>query len=135
MAALTENSMRNTQKPLVPIKTYFDVPASTEIFKGAICHINAAGEATPVDGVATKIVAGIAAEYYKSGASATTNKPLPVEFNHLVWLPTGALTKADIGKAVYASDDNTVTLTSLNNCLIGTIADFRSGEVLVHVHR
>lgn len=58
-------------------------------------------------------------------------KSVPVRREGYVQLAVGSVAVTDIGKAVYASDGNTYTLTQSTNTPVGTVHRFVSGGVAI----
>ena len=140
MAALTANRSVSTRMPTVEgPKRDFQVAASTTIYRGAFVGLNLTGYLTPATAstVGTTLVGrqnfqGIALEFVDNSTGAAGAKRCNVlcagMFDHA--LSGAAIT--DIGKPVWASDDNTLTLTSGGNVFIGHVDQFVStGNVIV----
>ena len=112
MTALTDNkevSEKNSRIIENP------VAASTVIFKGAIVMSNATGYLAPAAALADAVMAGIAYEKADNanGADGDVNCKLLREGSFE--LSGSGFTQADLGLAVYASDDQTVSTTQGTN--------------------
>jgi len=112
---------------------YDDYPviASDIIYQGAAVGENAAGYARPL--VAADPFLGFAEETCDNSAGAAGAKTVRVRTRGLIVLPiaAAAITIND-RQAVYASDDDTFTLTATSNSLIGYARRWIStGYVLV----
>lgn len=115
----------------------FPVAASTVIYAGGFVGLNAAGDLVMLipQAIATaqqvaKFV-GVAQEHIASQASAgdATCKVL-VEGYYQSDLTSA--TKADVGKSVYATDDNVIAVEGLSsNDVVGTIVHLESAAVVI----
>lgn len=102
--------------------------ASDIIYEGAAVGIvTASGHARPL--VAADAFAGFAEAKADNSAGAAAAINVRVVTNGLIELPIGSLAITNIGAAVYASDDNTFTLTSTSNTKIGKVHRFVSSGV------
>ena len=110
----------------------FQVAAAAHVFKGALVGLSAAGYAQPL--TAGKVFVGIAYEEIDNTSGAAGDKSVRVytlgDFGH----PLSGATVADIGNAVYASADDTLTFTSVGNSYVGTAIDVpSSGEIILRL--
>lgn len=98
----------------------YPVIASDIIYEGAAVGENASGYARPL--VATDPFLGFAQRTVDNAAGAAGAKTVVVKRRGVIKLPISglAITANDRAK-VYASDDDTFTLTSTSNTLIGTV--------------
>jgi hypothetical protein len=103
----------------------YPVIASDIIFQGAAVGENGSGYARPL--VATDPFLGFAEEKADNSAGAAGAINVRVKSKGYVKLPIAsiAITSND-RPAVYASDDNTFTLTATSNTLIGYVAQWLS---------
>lgn len=106
------------------------------IYRGAMVMYNTSGFLAPCATGAGNVFAGIAEEEVDNSAGSAGD----VECKHKsegVYLLTGAgFVQGDVGEDVYASDDDTVTKTSLNNPKVGKIMKFVSAtQVWVKLER
>lgn len=104
----------------------FPVKASTKIYEGAAVGIDiATGYARPL--VAGDPFVGFA-EAKADNSAVATNGAINVRVidRGKVYLPVGSLAITDLGKPVYASDDNAFTLTAGSNTYIGKVARFEA---------
>lgn len=109
------------------------VAAGDKIPGGTLCFSNAAGYATHViDGGANKLL-GVAHETGDNTGGA--NGDLNVDFwreSQFQFPVSGGVTQADIGKKVYAVDNDTLSLTATNQVYVGTITEIVSAtDVMV----
>ena len=85
---------------------------------------------------AADIFGGIAAEKVevKSTDAADGSKKLTV-FRDGVWgFPVGGCAITDIGAPAFASDDDTITTSSVNNFQVGIVEDVDATYVWVNIH-
>ena len=91
--------------------------ASTKIYNGAMVAIDASGNAMPADLLAggTVRVIGVADAEVDNSSGAAAAKSIPVRRGAFVFKNStagDAITKAEVGSAVYCVDDQTVAKTS-----------------------
>jgi hypothetical protein len=108
------------------------VPLSNvKVFKGSLLTNNTSGYAVKGADTASFTLAGVAYEQVDNSAGSAGDKEVRVwrkgvfEFNF-----SGTASQADVGKAVYVVDDNTVGLaaTTTNDVLVGRIVQFVSAS-------
>lgn len=98
----------------------YPVLANVRIFQGTMVGITANREAVPAGHVSAVKLMGFAAQRVDNIGGATGDKKINIEKGVFPITLAGA-TVANIGAAVYASDDNTFTLTQSTNLQAGTI--------------
>lgn len=108
----------------------YPVKDGTTIYKGAAVGINAA------DGMARQLAAGdkfvgFAEEKVDNSAGADGDKRVVVKLRGVVQLSITSAAATDIGKAVYASDSETFTLTQSTNTYIGVVHRWVSTGVVM----
>ena len=102
------------------------VIASDIIYEGAAVGDNGSGLARPL--VAADPFLGFAKERCDNSAGVASARNVKVfERGKIELNVTGVASAADVGEAVYASDDDTFTLTSSGNSAIGKVAKWVSG--------
>ncbi len=102
------------------------VIASDIIFEGAAVGDNGSGLARPL--VAADPFLGFAKERCDNSAGAASARNVKVFERGKIELDvTGVASAADVGEAVYASDDDTFTLTAGSNSAIGKVVRWVSG--------
>jgi hypothetical protein len=102
------------------------VIASDIIFEGAAVGDNASGLARPL--VAADPFLGFAKERCDNSAGAASARNVKVFERGKIELDvTGVASAADVGETVYASDDDTFTLTSAGNSAVGKVVRWVSG--------
>lgn len=102
----------------------FPVVAADIIYKGAAVGDNASGFARPL--VAGDPFWGFADYRADNSTGAAGDKTVRTRKKGEIMLPIAALAATDVGKDVYASDDNTFTLTAIANSKIGTVSSWIS---------
>jgi hypothetical protein len=97
----------------------FPMVAADIIYEGAAVGDNGSGIARPL--VAGDPFRGFALRKVDNSAGAEGDKRVEVRHRGLVVLPITSLAITDVGKDVYASDDNAFTLTQSTNTRIGYV--------------
>jgi hypothetical protein len=106
------------------------VVATDIIYEGAAVGDNGSGYARPL--VAADPFLGFAESKVDNSAGAAGDKNVRVKTcGQIVLSVTGVTGVGDVGEAVYASDDDTFTLTSTSNTAIGKVARYISGTSVV----
>ncbi len=104
--------------------------AADIIYEGAAVGDNASGLARPL--VAADPFLGFAKRTVDNSAGAASAKNVRVRTRGQVQLSVvGASSAADVSETVYASDDDTFTLTSSGNSAIGKVARWVSGTTCI----
>jgi hypothetical protein len=108
---------------------YNDIPvaASTYIFAGCAVGDNASGYARKL--VAGDDFRGFADRAADNSAGAAGDVLVHVRREGCVQLAISGLAITDVDKGVYASDDDTFTLTATSNSFIGRVARFVSSGI------
>jgi len=127
MATLTVDEPRDYQ---IADKEDYPVEAAATIFEGAAVGDNAAGYSRPL--VAGDIFQGFAERKVDNSDGAAGDIAVRVHaLGRVVVNVVGADITANARPAVYASDDNTFTLTAGANSLIGYVSRWVSGTSCV----
>lgn len=124
MAALTDN-----KEVLEKHRRLLENPvaASVVIFKGAIVMSNATGFLAPAAALLDAKMAGMAYEKADNANGADADIDCKLLREGCFELSGAGFTQADIGKEVYASDDQTVSTTQgTNEIAVGKIAQIVS---------
>lgn len=100
----------------------FPVIAADIIYQGAAVGDNASGYARPL--VAGDPFRGFAQETVDNSAGTAGAKYVRCKKSGFIRLPISALAITDVGKDVYASDDDTFTLTQSTNTRIGHVSSW-----------
>jgi predicted lipid-binding transport protein (Tim44 family) len=127
MATLAANKPRTA-----PLADLNDLPmiAADIIYEGAAVGDNGAGLARPL--VAQDPFLGFAESKADNSAGAASAINVRVRSRGYVEIPVvGAASADDQGATVYASDDDTFTLTSTSNTSIGKVVRWVSGTTCV----
>jgi len=103
------------------------VIASDIIYEGAAVGDNASGYARPL--VAGDPFRGFAERKADNSAGAAGDVNVRIKTKGLIKLPISSLAITDVGKDVYASDDDTFTLTKSTNTRIGYVHRWESTGV------
>jgi hypothetical protein len=110
----------------------FPVAASTAIYKGALVRISAAGYLAPCASESGAVFAGVAFEKVNNSAGAAGALECRVEQYGTYEFAAAGIVAADLGKKVYAADDNLVQLaTGTNLQLVGKIVKVISATLVV----
>jgi hypothetical protein len=109
----------------------YPLAAAGQVYKGGLVSIRVAdGYLYPArSGTATDLFVGIASET-KAGDGTDGSVKCKVEKTGSFVFVSSGLAQTDVGTAVYASDDQTVTKTSTNNQLVGYIEEFISATLV-----
>lgn len=103
----------------------FPLKAAAKCYQGAAIGIEiATGYARPL--VAGDLFVGFAEENYDNTSGANGAIDVRVRDDEKVKLAISGLAITDLGKPVYASDDDTFTLTATNNSYVGKVDRFDS---------
>ena len=110
----------------------YPVKGSTHIYKGGFVNIDSGGYAQPSTGTTQAI--GLAYEEADNSSGSDGDISARVftqgDFEHAL---SGAA-KTNIGDAVYASADDTLTFTSTANTLVGVCVDVpSSGKIILRI--
>jgi len=133
----------------VPLAGYTNFGAGTlthEVYKGSVmvCDVSdtdgyfrACPLSSSVNLAAGDIFGGIALEDMSVTSSDTADgsKKVSVAINGIWGFPVGSLAQTDVGAAIYASDDDTVTTTSTNNLWIGHLVEVDDTYAWVDITR
>ena len=102
----------------------FPVIAADIIYQGAAVGDNGAGYARPL--VAGDPFRGFAEMTADNATGAAGAVNVRCRTKGKIQLAIASLAITDVGKTVYASDDNTFTLTATSNSAIGTVSSWVS---------
>ncbi|MFM2126257.1 MAG: hypothetical protein RL328_2708 [Acidobacteriota bacterium] len=105
----------------------YPVIAADIIYQGAAVGDNGSGYARPLQ--AGDPFRGFAEAKADNSAGAAGDISVKVKARGRVQLAIGSLAITDVGKPVYASDDDTFTLTSSTNSAIGRVVRYVSSGV------
>lgn len=102
----------------------YPIAAATQIFLGTLVCINAAGNAVPAADTDGLIFVGVSSEGQDNSSGAAGDLRIKVRRTGQHRMIAAGLALADSGEKVYASDDQTVALTSTNFILVGRLVQF-----------
>lgn len=113
---------RDSDKGSVPVAASKLLPANGLVFR------NDAGFATDVVAVGVNPFLGLAEKEANnsSGAAGDINVELLREGQFLLPFTGSTLTQADIGKNVFATDNNVLSLTATDRTFVGVLSEFVS---------
>lgn len=114
----------------LPVKGTLPVAANVKILKGTLVAIDASSRAT-VPAAGLKIVGVAIADFDNTGGAAAA---FDVELDYGVFGFVMDGTAAKVGEAVYALDNQSVTLTASTNGLAGVVTEVRDGLTFVWVN-
>lgn len=109
------------------------VKAAVHIYKNALVKIGADGYIAPCASESGAVYAGMAYEEKDNSNGANGDLSVRVERLNAIYCEGTGFVAADLGKAAYASDDDTVTITDSGDLqLVGEIIEVVSAtQVLV----
>lgn len=130
MTALTKSVAREEKESKL---VAFPVAANAIIFRGAMVRINAAGYLQPCATEAGAVFAGTAREEVDATGLANGDCFLQIEIRNSFYVAAAGIVAGDMGKSVFAADDNTVALVDSGNLQeVGKIIEIVSAtKVLV----
>ena len=136
MTALSANYARNGKDHKMP---NYPVAADKVIYQGALVMINAGGFLQPCIDEAGGVFAGISRSSVDSTGESNGDSRCDVEARDAFEVACTGMAAGDVGKVVYALDDNTVGLTQAGNeVAVGKIIEVISATkvlVLPNVHQ
>lgn len=102
------------------------VAANVKIYQGALIGLTTGGYGRPLQ--ATDNAAGFAKDNIDNTDGSDGDQIAELKAKGKVSLFVSGLTIADVGSKVYATDDNTFTLTSTNASLVGKVIRFEKAD-------
>lgn len=110
----------------------YAVAASKHVYKGGFVGVDASGYAQPL--VAGGRCIGLALEEADNSSGSNGDKSVRVFTQSDFSLTLSGAGVSDIGRAVYASDDATLTFSTDDNSFVGHVVDVpSSGEIVLRV--
>lgn len=103
----------------------YPVAASTVIYSGTLCFIDAATGYITTTATSNQFV-GIACNTADNSSGSAGDIEVEVHFTGSYELTGSGLAQSDVGDLVYASDNYTLTTTAGTNSLVGRITKFVS---------
>jgi len=123
MAALTKD--RNTTRKIGGQAAY-PVAAGAKIYAGSMVCLNSEGYAVPGADTAGLKFAGVSREYVDNSNGADGALKILVWKDGVFDFEAANISAADVGKPVFAADDQTVALTTTNGVGCGIITELES---------
>jgi len=121
MTTLAADKVRVSHYAGDPVREEYPVIASDIIYRGACVGENGSGYSRPL--TAGDPFQGFAVAKADNASGAAGDKAVTVDQKGFITLPISSLAITANDRAlVYASDDDTFTLTATNNTLIGTVS-------------
>jgi hypothetical protein len=113
-----------------PVREEYPVIATDIVYRGAAVGENGSGYSRPL--VAGDPFQGFAVAKADNASGAAGDKTVTVDQKGFITLPiSGLAVTANDRPLVYASDDDTFTLTATSNSLIGTVSRWVSTGIAV----
>ncbi len=111
--------VRNTKPRTLPMV------AATEYFMGALVFIDSSdGTASKVTATGANLFGGVLVDHTDAVASPGVDDRVLVDVGQVEEVTLTGAGPEDVGDPVYASDDNTLTLTPTSNTLVGRVHSF-----------
>ncbi len=130
MTTLAKDKVRTYFFSGNPIREEYPVIAADIIYRGAAVGENASGYSRPL--VAGDVFQGFAVAKADNASGAAGDIRVTVEQKGFIELPiSGLAVTANDRAPVYASDDDTFTLTATSNSLIGYVSRWVSTGIAV----
>ena len=112
MTALTKDVARDAKdSKLVSLP----IAANAIIFRGALVKINAAGYVEPCSSEAGAVFAGVSRESMDNTGGSNGEQLMQIESRDAFYVAAVGMGADDLGKKVYALDDNTAQLAAGTN--------------------
>ena len=112
MTALTANVARDKKATKMPS---YGVKADVVVFLGSLCKIGADGYLAPCAAEVGAVFAGMSRSNVDMTGLTSGDYEADVESRDSFYVAAAGMTVADIGKKVYAADDNLVQLAAGTN--------------------
>jgi len=128
MTALTANLNRTEKEG--KLQSY-PIVAGAKIYKNALLMIRPDGYVAPAAALVGAVYGGMA---YEESAipTASGDESVRIERTNAIEIAIAAATQADLGKEVYASDDNLVsTIQGVNEVAVGVIIEVISATLVL----
>lgn len=122
---------RNTPKK-DGVEFVYPCAASKTFYAGALVVLDTSGNAEPATAATGKIGAGVCQKYVVSGGVAAV-ETVTVRSGTFQFVNGETITKAHIGDAAYANDDQTIYRTATGRSQVGIITDVDSLGVWVAI--
>lgn len=121
--AVTANQLISVGSPTRKVRR--KIAAAVRIYNGTLTFVLPAGHLTNIIAAGANVFGGISCQDYDNSAGAAGAVEGETIIEGLVTLinASHSLTIADVESPIYATDNYTLTTTSTNNTLIGTLKD------------
>ena len=106
----------------------YPVAPGEKVYRGSAVALNAAGQLQRVQTAGSVVIVGLSEQFFDNTASATASTQLVVAEPGTYALNVTGATPSVIHAPVYASDDNTFTMTAGSLLQIGVLAGIESGQ-------
>jgi hypothetical protein len=107
------------------------IAAGEKIFAGGLICWNAAGTLQRLQTAGSVSFAGLASKSWDNTAGAAAYDCAMEGLKGIYALTVPAAVYANVNANVYATDDQTLTLTASTNMLVGTLAGIENGQTYV----
>ena len=113
--------------------------AAVKIYEGALCKMNAAGFLAPCSAELGAVFAGVAIDQKDNSSGAAGDLKARIYKEGIFLLTGSGFAQTDVGQAVYATDDQTITKTNAaDKQRVGVIVEFESStqvwvKIMPHV--
>ncbi len=107
----------------------FKVGGAETIYKGSFVSVDSSGYAAPL--AAAETFVGLAYDQADNSAGSDGDKSVKCYTQGDFELALAGAAITNIGDAVYASDDGTLTFTSTSNSFVGFMVDLVSSGVII----
>jgi uncharacterized membrane protein (DUF2068 family) len=111
----------------------YPVAAGEKVFRGSIIAVNAAGAVVRVQTAGAVQIIGLADHFLDNSGSASVSTDRVVGLKGTYALTVPSATAANINATVYASDDNTLTLTQGTLLAAGVLVGIEGGQTFVQM--
>jgi hypothetical protein len=111
----------------------YPVAPGEQIWRGGVVGVNASGQLQRIQTSGTVAGFGVASKDYSNVGNASASTVSVVAMKGCWALTVPSATTANIGAAVYASDDNTLTLTAGSLHQVGILAGIEGGQTYVQM--
>jgi hypothetical protein len=110
----------------------YGLKAGVKLYRGSVIAVTSAGLVVRAGDAGAAAIVGISPSFLDNTAGA--DSAITVEPRRgVLQLTVPSATFANIGAAVYATDDGTLTLTASTNLKLGTLVGFEAGYSYVEV--
>lgn len=101
------------------------------LYQGTLAFVNASGYIDDDTASGVNTFAGIVIENVDNSGGSAGDETVELWRRGIFELPGSGFTQADVGKAIYASDNYTLTLTATGNVYVGRVHEYVSATKLL----